>query len=102
MGRRSHFLDPLTVEEASDDSDPEMYRAIRKEVQTGDWVGEIVANLEVWEKGPSGPRLRGTRIVSPRFSTTLRPRGFLTDSCSLSYLSYSRLTWQTRWFTSVI
>jgi len=46
------------------DSDSEMYSLISDQIITEDWVGPITAHIELWERGSSGPEIRGDRYVS--------------------------------------
>jgi hypothetical protein len=47
------------------DSGASMYEEIEKAIEVNDWVGSIKADIEVWERGPSGlPHQRGTQVVS--------------------------------------
>jgi hypothetical protein len=56
---------PSTSSVDSVDSGASMYEEIEEAIEVNDWVGSIKADIEVWERGPSGlPRQRGTQVVS--------------------------------------
>lgn len=50
---------------------PEIETLMHKQIVDDDWIGYVTVHLELWERGPVKPQMRGQSVVSGRFLTVI-------------------------------